>query len=83
MDFFIKNSKNTIFIESNFVEEIMVQNTQSMPDVAKDDEIDLLAIAKILWTRKWSVVLFSFFLYMWKSYPLPLLNPKLSYQSIF
>ena len=60
MDFFIKNSKNTIFIESNFVEEIMVQNTQSMPDVAKDDEIDLLAIAKILWTRKWSVVLFSF-----------------------
>ena len=39
----------------------MAQNTQSMPDMAKDDEIDLLAIAKILWTRKWSVVLFSFF----------------------
>mgnify|MGYP003507566016 CR=1 FL=1 len=42
MDFFIKNSKNTIIIESNFVEGIMVQNTQSMPDMAKDDEIDLL-----------------------------------------
>lgn len=40
-------------------EEEMAQNTQVTPSVATDDEIDLLQIAKILWVRKWYIMLFS------------------------
>lgn len=38
----------------------MAQNTQKNSAVEQDDEIDLIAIAKILWAKKWIVLAFTF-----------------------
>lgn len=38
----------------------MAQNTQKKSAVEQDDEIDLIAIAKILWAKKWIVLAFTF-----------------------
>jgi tyrosine-protein kinase Etk/Wzc len=39
---------------------MMAQNTQKNSAVEQDDEIDLIAIAKILWAKKWIVLAFTF-----------------------
>ena len=41
-------------------EVMMAQNTQKNSAVEQDDEIDLIAIAKILWAKKWIVLAFTF-----------------------
>lgn len=38
----------------------MAQNTQKNSAVEQDDEIDLIAIAKIIWAKKWIVLAFTF-----------------------
>lgn len=38
----------------------MAQNTKKNSAVEQDDEIDLIAIAKILWAKKWIVLAFTF-----------------------
>ena len=38
----------------------MAQNTQKNSAVEQNDEIDLIAIAKILWAKKWIVLAFTF-----------------------
>lgn len=38
----------------------MAQNTKKKSAVEQDDEIDLIAIAKILWAKKWIVLAFTF-----------------------
>lgn len=38
----------------------MAQNTQKNSAVEQDDEIDLIAVAKILWAKKWIVLAFTF-----------------------
>lgn len=41
-------------------EVMMAQNTKKNSAVEQDDEIDLIAIAKILWAKKWIVLAFTF-----------------------